>query len=174
MSRSFMMMTILVGNLLALVHPVKADQGDKAGWTVTTDPRKRAFLYYVPADNGSRVLTIGCLRDVDSFTVYSVGLNTGISQDSKATLRLSNGAAQYAVDGTVGSDQATGTQTFDIDIDADAAGRRKIAARLLPVLTGRGPIALSLGTAELALPTSGLAAPLGRFNQVCLGGSRHD
>ncbi len=123
----------------------------------------------MPSNNGSRVLTIGCLRDVDSFTIYSVGLNIGITQDTKATLHLSNGPAQYAVDGAVGSDQATGTQTFDIDIDADAAGLRKIAARLLPVLTGSGPIALSLGTAALALPTSGLAQPLSRFNLVCLG-----
>jgi hypothetical protein len=60
---------ISVCTVLALAHPAKADQGDKAGWSVAVDPRKRAFLYYVPAEDGARVLTIGCLRDVDSFTI---------------------------------------------------------------------------------------------------------
>src|SRR5262245_38601583 len=49
--------------------PAVADKGDKAGWSLTTDPRKRAFLKFVPTNDGPRILVLGCLRDVDSFMV---------------------------------------------------------------------------------------------------------
>jgi hypothetical protein len=150
-------------------HPAKADTGDKAGWSVAVDPRKRAFLYYVPTANDARLLTIGCLRDVDSFTIFSTGLKPGINSDGAAALRLSSGKAQYAVDGTLETDQAAGTQTFDIDIDADAKGLRKIGALLLPVLESSSPITLSIGAAEFTLPTSEIAQPLSRFKMVCQG-----
>ena len=149
-------------------HPAKADTGDKAGWSVTVDPRKRAFLYYVPTSD-ARLLTIGCLRDVDSFTIFSTGLKTGINSDGAAALRLSSGKAQYAVDGKLETDQAAGTQTFDIDIDADAKELGKIAARLLPVLESNSPITLSIGAVEFTLPTSWIAQPLSRFKIICLG-----
>jgi hypothetical protein len=165
--RLFAVTVILVFTALAL--PVKAEQGDKAGWSVAVDPRKRAFLYYVPDKDDARVVTIGCLRDVDSFTIFSTGLKTGINSDAAATLSLSSGTARYAVDGKVETDQATGTQTFDIDIDADAKGLRKIAAQLLPVLQSSGPITLSIGAVKLTLLTSGLAQPLSRFKTICQG-----
>jgi hypothetical protein len=150
-------------------HPAKADTGDKAGWSVTVDPRKRAFLYYVPTANDARLLTIGCLRDVDSFTIFSTGLKPGINSDGAAALRLSSGKAQYGVDGKLETDQAAGTQTFDINIDADAKELGKIAARLLPVLESSSPITLNIGAAEFTLPTSGIVQPLSRFKIICLG-----
>lgn len=151
----------------ALALPAKADQGGKEGWSVSIDPRKRAFLHYVPAKGDARVLTIGCLRDVDSFTILSTGLKTGINNDAAATLSLSSGATRYAVDGKIEVDPTTEVQTFDVDIDADANGLRKIAARLLPVLQSGSPITLSIGAAELSLPTSSLAQPLSRFMSTC-------
>jgi hypothetical protein len=158
-----------VCTVLALARPAKADLVDKAGWSVSVDPRERAFLYYVASKNDSRVLTIGCLRDIDTFTFISSGLKTAINHDAEATLSSSSGTAQYAIDGRVETDQATGTQTFDIDIDGDATGLRKVAARLLPVLEGPGPITLSIGATKLTLSTSGLAQPLSRFKMICLG-----
>jgi hypothetical protein len=166
--RLFARTAISVCTILAL-YPVRADPGDKAGWSVSIDPRKRAFLYYVPAMDDARVLTIGCLRDVDNFTIVSSGLKIGVKSDAAATLRLSSGVAQYAVDGTVETDQVVGTQTFNIDIDADATGVRKIVGHLLPVLESTAPITLSVGAAELTLPISGLAQSLSRFKRVCLG-----
>ena len=53
------------------VSPASADQGDKQGWSLGSDPRKRVFLRFVPANDGPRVLVLGCLRDVDSFIVLS-------------------------------------------------------------------------------------------------------
>jgi hypothetical protein len=155
--------------LIALAPPAKADQGDKAGWSVSIDPRKRAFLHYVAVMDGGRVLTIGCLRDVDSFTIFSTGLKTGLNSNATATLNLSNGAARYAVEGKVEIDQETSTQTFDVDIDADANGLRKIGETLLPVLQGSGPITLSVGAVELTLPTAGLSQSLSRFKSICQG-----
>jgi hypothetical protein len=73
---------------------------------------------------------------------------------------LSSGAARYAVDGEVEPDQTTGMQTFNTDIDADVKALRQIGDILLPVLEGKGPI---------ALPTAGLTQPLLRFKTICFG-----
>ena len=162
-------MAISFCNVIALVLPTAADPGDKAGWSVHIDPRKRAFLIYVPVADGSRVLTIGCLRDVDSFTVMSNGLHIGANNGTKATLAVSNSTARYAVVGDVEPDQATGMQTFNTDIDADAKALRQIGGTLLPVLEGKGPIALTVGSAEFTLPTTGLTQPLSRFKTICFG-----
>jgi hypothetical protein len=62
------------------VSPASADQGDKQGWSLGSDPRKRVFLRFVPANDGPRVLVLGCLRDVDSFIVLSeqdIGIGDG-------------------------------------------------------------------------------------------------
>jgi hypothetical protein len=91
-------------SLVATLAPLAAGTGDKKGWSVVTDPRKRAFLIWTPAANGPRVLTFGCLRDVDSFTVLSedtIGRSTGV-----ATLTVSNGTARFEVAGDVASERA--------------------------------------------------------------------
>jgi hypothetical protein len=156
-------------NVVALAFPAVADPTDKAGWSVHTDPRKRAFLVYVPVKGGPRVLTIGCLRDVDSFTVMSSGLRIGANHETKATLALSSGTARYAVEGEVEPDLTTGMQTFNTDIDVDVKALRQISGALLPVLEGKGPVALTIGSAELTLPTAGLTQPLLRFKSICFG-----
>ena len=46
-------MAISFCNVIALVLPTAADPGGKAGWSVHIDPRKRAFLIYVPVADGS-------------------------------------------------------------------------------------------------------------------------
>jgi hypothetical protein len=44
-----------------------------------------------------------------------------------------------------------------------------ISGALLPVLEGKGPIALTVGSAEFTLPTTGLTQPLSRFKAICFG-----
>ena len=58
-----------------------ADAGDQAGWSVRTDPRGRAFLMWVPQEDGPRTLMLGCLRDADTFTTmsYAVGASDEIN-----------------------------------------------------------------------------------------------
>src|SRR5260221_4721371 len=53
------------------VSPASADQGDKQGWSLGSDPRKRVFLRFVPANDGPRVLVLGCLRDRKSTRLNS-------------------------------------------------------------------------------------------------------
>ena len=55
--------------------PAIADPEDKAGWSVATDPRRRAFLFLMPQQGGPRMLMLGCLRDAGTFATmsYAVG-----------------------------------------------------------------------------------------------------
>ena len=164
------------GILVALLGPLAAGTGDRKGWSVVTDPRKRAFLIWTPAANGPRVLTFGCLRDVDSFTVLSedtIGRSTGV-----ATLTVSNGTARFEVAGDVASDSVVGRPTFTGDLPGDRKSLRDIAARLLPVLSGREDVRYQIeATAERRdgskgenpIPITGLTEPLGRFKSICFG-----
>lgn len=73
------------------------------------------------------------------------------------------------VEGEVDPDLMTGLRTFNTDIDADVKALRQISGALLPVLEGKGPIALAIGSVELTLPTTGLTQPLSRFKSICFG-----
>ncbi len=77
------------------VSPASADQGDKQGWSLGSDPRKRVFLRFVPANDGPRVLVLGCLRDIDSFIVLSEQ-DIGIGHGQAATLTLANALSSRA------------------------------------------------------------------------------
>jgi hypothetical protein len=167
---------LAAGILVTTLAPLAAGTGDKKGWSVVTDPRKRAFLIWTPAANGPRVLVFGCLRDVDSFTVLSedtIGRSTGA-----ATLTVSNGTARFEVVGEVASDSVVGRPTFTGDLPGDRKSLRDIAARLLPVLSGREDVRYQIdATAERRdgskgenpIPITGLTEPLGRFKSICFG-----
>ena len=143
------------------------DPGDAAGWSVDTDPRKRAFLKYVPEKDGARILMFGCLRDIDSFGVYSAGVEKSNAKD--APLTIVNGGAKYAVQGEIEPDSEQKQPTFVYEADIDAAARRRIRAALMPVLTGKGPIKLTVGSTSRDVPTTGIKAPLDRFAAICFG-----
>src|SRR5215475_10625641 len=116
------------GLLPALVLPVLAGAGDKAGWSTDVDPRKRAFLKYVPTDDGPRLLVLGCLRDVDGFLVLSEELSEAKPADN-ATLTLANGPAHYSVQGTIELDRTSGKLGFTLEGDANSKELRAIRAR---------------------------------------------
>jgi len=148
---------------------VLADKGDKAGWSLDTDPRKRAFLIFVPVKDGPRLLTLGCLRDVDSFTVLSQQ-DPGVPSGQGISLTLANGAAKYVVLGKFDPDGAgVGQPGFDAEFDADKKALVAIGAQLLPVLQGKGPIVLTVGSKTGELPIDGLSKSLARFKSVCFG-----
>jgi len=151
------------------VSPASADQGDKQGWSLGSDPRKRVFLRFVPANDGPRVLVLGCLRDVDSFIVLSEQ-DIGIGDGQAATLTLANGAARHVVEGKFERDGAgVGRPGFASEIDADVKTLQQIRVKLIPVLEGKGPIVLSVGSTSRELPVAGLAKPLSGFKSVCFG-----
>ena len=147
--------------------PAVADKGDKAGWSLTTDPRKRAFLKFVPTKDGPRILVLGCLRDVDSFMVLS---EQGVASTQTVVLTLSNGTIRYTVEGKIEPDGAgVGQVGFVSEFDANAKARPQLRVRLLPVLESKGPIAMTLGSISRELPASDLSAPLRGFKSVCFG-----
>ncbi len=91
------------------VSPASADQGDKQGWSLGSDPRKRVFLRFVPANDGPRVLVLGCLRDIDSFIVLSEQ-DIGIGHGREGTAADSPKA--YSCTGRQGSHGALGWLGF--------------------------------------------------------------
>jgi hypothetical protein len=166
--RATIIVTMLVA-IAGIVLPALADKGDGQGWSLSTDPRKRAFLHFVAENGGPRILVIGCLRDVDSFIILSaqaVGARTG--QD--LTLTLENGSARYVAEGKFDPNAVdVGQAGFASEIDADAKVLQQIRPKLLPVLEGNGPIILTVGSKARELPVAGLAKALRGFKSVCFG-----
>ncbi len=158
---------------IALASPAMADPGDKAGWSVDTDPRRRAFLLWVPVKDGPRVLMLACLRDAGTFTTmsYSVGEHDKIEG---VKLTLSNGQANFTVDGHITPYPAMERSSFISDLDVTDKKLRAIGRQLLPVLDGTGEITMTMkpgapsGAATTAtIPITGLGAVLNRFRTVC-------
>jgi len=156
--------------LFACLSPLMLTaSAEESGWSTSFDPRKRVFLSFRSVEDGPRTLLLGCLRDVDSFTIMSEGVAQAPSNGDKATLTLTNGELRYAADGEVSADPDTRTPNFSTDIDLDAATVRQLRTTLLPVLEGKGPIQLAIGPVHRNLPVSGLADALKRFKSVCFG-----
>jgi hypothetical protein len=164
---------VLVALALVPASPAIADPGDKAGWSVDTDPRRRAFLLWVPEADGPRVLMLGCLRDADTFTTmsYSVGEHDEID---RVKLTLSNGPRSIEIPGHITAYPARGQSSFISDLDVNDNQLRAIGGQLLPVLEGAGDISMTINPASpsgapktIAIPTAGLAAALHRFKIVC-------
>lgn len=163
---------------LALALPLaapRADDGDPAGWSGATDPRRRAFLVATDTAGGPRLLTIACLRDADEFAIYASGLPGLAGATGAADLTLSAAGASFTLPGTVDTD-GFGLLGFSGYRDLDAAGLKAIARDLLPVLKAPGPLAVTVGSAarvEIPLaeapPRKGIAAPLKTFEKTCFG-----
>jgi hypothetical protein len=168
---------LAAGFLAARLRPLAADTGDKKGWSVLTDPRKRAFLIFVPPAGDARLLNVACLRDVDSLSVYSEAV-AGNLPAGAATLTLSNGNARYDVAGNIAPDPVSNQPTFTADVAEDKKALRGISGKLLPVLQGAGPILYEIGAgaapndmskSPTPIPVVGLAAPLAKFKSICFG-----
>src|SRR5437899_4357942 len=94
----------------------------------------------------------------------------GIGHGQAATLTLTNGAARFVVEGKFEEDGAgVGRPGFASEIDADGKALQQIRPKLIPVLEGKGPIVLSVGSTSRELPVAGLAKPLSGFKSVCFG-----
>jgi hypothetical protein len=165
------------GFLVAQLRPLMADTGDKQGWSVLTDPRKRAFLIFVSSADGPRVLNFACLRDVNSLSVYSEALSGNLPA-GPATLKLSNGNARYDIAGNIAPDPTGNLPTFTGDLADGKKALNGISAKLLPVLQGSGPILYEIGAGAApndtskssnSIPVAGLAAPLAKFKSICFG-----
>jgi hypothetical protein len=148
--------------------PALGKPGDKQGWTLTTDARKRAVLFYVPAKDGPRILTFTCLRN-DSFEIQFEGATTDRKDKTNVPLTLTNGQASYEARGEIGHFTGTSALTYDSQTIGDAKTFGQIRATLLPVLEGPGPIVAKLGSVTRELAVAGIADPLKRFRAACFG-----
>ena len=155
--------------------PSHADEGDPAGWSVSTDPRGRAFLKYATEAGGPRVLVIGCLRDVDEVFVSAKGV-AGMVAGDDVELQLLVADAEWRISGSVARTE-DGLMTFEKEMEVTAKARKALRKALMPVLTAPGPIVLQIGnsdTMELPLepiaPRAGIAAAAKTFDKVCFGG----
>lgn len=159
---------------LPLAAP-RADDGDPAGWSGTTDPRRRAFLVVTDAAGGPRLLTIACLRDADEFAIYASDLPGLANVKGAADLTLSVAGASFTLPGRVDTD-GFGRLGFTGFRDLDGAGVKALARELLPVLKAPGPMVVTVGSsAPLTIPLAeasprkGIAGPLKAFEKICFG-----
>lgn len=158
---------------LVAAAPTVADQGDEPFWSVRTDPRHRAFLMWVPKQDGPRVIMLGCLRDAKTFTTmsYLVGEH---DEFKRATFTLSNGSAKFEVQGSITRYPRINRSNFISDLTVDDSQLRALGRSLLPVLAGEGEITLTItpenpaGTVNTAtISLAGLPERLARFRKVC-------
>ena len=122
----------------ALATPALGKPGDKQGWTLTTDARKRTVLFYVPAKDGPRILTFTCLRN-DSFEIQFEGATTDKKQMTNIPLTLTNGQASYVARGEVGHFTGTSALTYDSQMIGDAKTFGQIRASLAAGAGGSRP-----------------------------------
>ena len=178
-ARAATLCVVLAGGIfIAWLRPLAAETGDKKGWSVITDPRKRAFLIFVPSAGGPRALNFACLRDVDGFTVYSEAVG-GKLPSGPATLTMSNGNARYDVPGSIAPDPISNLPTFTGDLADNKKALSGIAAKLLPVLQGSGPVFYEISAGApppndmpknpTSIAVTGLGAPLAKFKSICFG-----
>lgn len=164
---------LIAAAVLSTALPAKADPGDPAGWFVNLDRRGRAFLTWTPRKDGPRILMLACLRDAELFTVMSAAVGDR-DEWKRAQLLLSDGRANFSVDGEVTFYPHSGRSAFIADLDADRDKMRELGGRLLPVLQGDGALALMISRADgpdilatTTIPKKGLDTALPRFRQVC-------
>lgn len=170
--RSRLLAALLLGCLAGVVAPApaSADEGDPAGWSVRTDPRRRAFLVATETAGGPRLLTVACLRDVDTFAIYTGALPGLAERTGPADVVLSVADAEFTLTGTIEAEGFSGER------DLDTAGRKALARDLRRVLDAPGPVVVTVGDApaiEIPLeplpPRAGIAGPLATFAKICFG-----
>jgi hypothetical protein len=165
---------LVLATMLPGAPPARADEEDPAGWSMTTDPRRRAFLHYVAEAGGPRLFDFGCLRDVDEFFLYAKAV-PGAVAGTGVELRLLVADAEWSISGEVVA-TADGETTFMVERDGDARAMKKMGAGLMKVLSAPGPVVLQIGnsdTVDLTLeplpPRAGIGPFLGRFEKICFG-----
>jgi hypothetical protein len=170
----FLFAVLTLATILPVVPAAVADEEDPAGWSMVTDPRRRAFLRYVAEAGGPRFFDFGCLRDVDEFFLYAKAV-PGTEEGGDVELKLLVADAEWSISGEVVR-TGDGETTFRVEKDADARAMKKMGAGLMKVLNAPGPIVLQIGNGEpveLTLeplpPRAGIAPFLGRFEKICFG-----
>jgi len=161
---------VFFGIAAALVaSAIAAAQDVPAGWSVDVKP-KRAILSYAPEPGGPRQLIVACLRDSEEIGIYSTGI-AAASTKPVVVMGLTNAGRKYSVRGDMGMDNVTNQPAFRYETNIDSRALGIFRAEFMPMLTGKGPLTVTVGEKSQQLPLTGLAEPLKKFSATCFGRS---
>jgi hypothetical protein len=158
-----------VGFAAALFASAASAQDVPAGWSVDVQP-KRAILSYAPEAGGPRNLIVACLRDSEEIGIYSTGI-AAASGKPVVVLGLTNAGRKYSVRGDMGMDNLTNQPAFRYETNIDNRALGIFRAEFMPMLSGKGPLTVTVGDKSQQVPLAGVAEPLKKFSATCFGKS---
>ena len=140
-----------------------------AGWSVDVKP-KRAIMSFAPEAGGPRYLIVACLRDTDEIGIYSTGIAPP-SGKPVVVLGLTNAGRKYSVRGDMGMDNLTNQPAFRYETNIDSRALSIFRAEFMPMLSGKGPLTVTVGDKSQQVPLAGVTEPLKKFSATCFGKS---
>ena len=152
-----------------LLAPAALAQDIPAGWSIDVKP-KRAILSYAPEKDGPRYLIVACLRDSDEIGLYSAGIGAPSSKPV-TVMQLTNAGRKYSLRGDMGQDNISHQPAFRYETNIDARALSIFRAEFMPMLTGKGPLTVTIGDKSQQVPLAGVAEPLKKFSATCFGKS---
>lgn len=160
---------VLTGIALSGTAAPVAAQDIPGGWTVDVKP-KRAILSYAPEKDGPRHLIVACLRDSEEIGIYSTGIGAP-SGKPVVVMGLMNAGRKYSVRGDMGMDNLTNQPAFRYETNIDSRALGIFRAEFMPMLSGKGPLTVTIGDKSQQVPLTGVAEPLKKFSATCFGRS---
>jgi len=154
---------------MALTASAAFGEDIPAGWSIDAKP-KRAILSYAPEKDGPRYLIVACLRDTDEIGIYSAGI-AAPSGKPVVVMGLTNAGRKYSVRGDMGMDNLTNQPAFRYETNIDSRALGIFRAEFMPMLSGKGPLTVTVGDKSQQVPLTGVAEPLKKFSATCFGKS---
>jgi hypothetical protein len=152
------------------VPSAAAAPGDKAGWQFRIegeDESEQQYLIYAERDDGPRILTLACKRNIDTFGFYAEDLRDLVGPVAKATMVLKGGPATFTIPGDIEPDPETQALGFAAEMPRSRAELKLEETLTAMLLTGQ-PIRMSFGTKSRDLPpVKGMLDPAKRFLRSC-------
>ena len=156
--------------IATLAAVASASAQEEAGWAVDTSKPKRAILSYTAEKDGPRLLIVACLRDSEEIGLYSTGIGAP-SGKPVVVMGLTNAGRKYSVRGDMGLDNVTNQPAFRYETNIDSRALGIFRAEFMPMLSGKGPLTITVGDKSEQVPLTGVAAPLQKFSATCFGKS---
>ena len=154
---------------MALTASAAFGEDIPAGWSIDAKP-KRAILSYAPEKDGPRYLIVACLRDTDEIGIYSAGIALPTNKPV-VVLGLANAGRKYSVRGDMGMDNLTNQPAFRYETNIDSRALGIFRAEFMPMLSGKGPLTVTVGDKSQQVPLAGVTEPLKKFSATCFGKS---
>ena len=78
---------------------------------------------------------------------------------------LTNAGRKYSVRGDMGLDNITNQPAFRYETNIDSRALGIFRAEFMPMLSGKGPLTVTVGDKSQQVPLTGVAAPLQKFSR---------